>query len=126
MRLACARYNTTSGQFQRRRGPKICSFGERKTIDHIRPKRSTAFNIPADYKSLPRSAGLNMHSTLNLFLKLEYASWKSSGISNIRNGDAKNDSVLSKTPFFLYAIERKRAGSPDDPQRGWLFQGTNA
>jgi len=22
--------------------------------------------------------------------------------------------------------ERKRAGSPDDPQRGWLLQGTNA
>jgi len=30
------------------------------------------------------------------------------------------DALLSLSP------ERKRAGSQDDPQRGWLLQGTNA
>ena len=33
---------------------------------------------------------------------------------------------LIKEVLLSLSRERKRAGSPDDPQHGWLFQGTNA
>jgi len=33
---------------------------------------------------------------------------------------------LVKDALLSLSRERKRAGSPDDPQRGWLLQGTNA
>ena len=33
---------------------------------------------------------------------------------------------LIKDALLSPSRERKRAGSPDDPQRGWLLQGTNA
>jgi len=32
---------------------------------------------------------------------------------------------LIKDALLSLSRERKRAGSPDDPPRGWLFQDTN-